>query len=455
MTPPDSQSEATKQAAKSRGEKVIAQLRDKKDVVLSLGVRGAAVIAGFAVTYLIGSSLGPAATGQYALVSQTALFLSVIALLGLNVSVVRHFSKAVAQGKKLALRTVARIAALGLLFMGLVVVLLWLGQGLLWPALFGDVAPKAMLAVLCVLLVARGGVQLFGGMLRSQQSFVIGQGIVVLAIPACTAIALATGLVETVHGALWASAAAGLAALAFGALVMLRHTRTGTKDAVEIPIRTVVASSLPLWGVGIAQNIGDWYALAVAAQMLSAADAGLYRVSVQIAMALQVIANALFAVYSAKVSAAFHAGDRAKAAQLARTAVRVSSVLAIPIALTLILCADLILKQFGPEFQAAWPILVCLIVGQLIFTLTGPAGLVLAMSGNERVNLVITIAGMIAVLVLTPIGAIYGGLVGIAFAVTAALIARNLAAYVFVRRREGFDIWTGKILPGFSEKSTD
>ena len=77
------------------------------------------------------------------------------------------------------------------------------------------------------------------------------------------------------------------------------------------------------------------------------------------------------------------------------------------------------------------------------------------MSGNERVNLTITIAGMAAVLILTPIGAIYGGLIGIAIAVTAALIARNLTAYVFVRRREGIDIWTGKILPGFSEKSTD
>lgn len=455
MTSPESQSKSAEHHAVGLKGKLAAQVRDKLDVLFSLGVRGAAVIAGFAVTYLIGSSLGPAATGQYALVNQTALFLSVIALLGLNVSVVRHFSKAVAQGKKLALHSVARIAAMGLLLLGLLVLILWLGEGLFWPVLFGDVAPQAMLAVLCALLVARGGVQLFGGMLRSQHSFVVGQGIVVLAIPAATAIALATGTVETVHGALWASAIAGLAALAFGALFMLRHTRRGSKDTIEIPARTVIASSLPLWGVGIAQNIGDWYALAVAAQMLSAADAGLYRVSVQIAMALQVIANALFAVYSAKISAAFHAQDRPKAARLARTAVRVSSVLAIPVALVLILSADFILAQFGPDFEAAWPILVCLIVGQLAFTLTGPCGLVLAMSGNERINLYITIAGMAAVLILTPIGAIYGGLLGIAIAVTAALVARNLTAYLFVRRREGIDIWSGKILVGFEAKQDD
>ncbi|MEP0189048.1 MAG: oligosaccharide flippase family protein [Erythrobacter sp.] len=454
MTSPKRQPEKTGYAIKGLVQILLAQLRDKMDVVLSLGVRGGAVIAGFAVTYLIGSSLGPAATGQYALVSQTALFLSVVALLGLNISVVRHFSKAIAQGKKLALRSFGKITAIGMALMALLVLILWLGADVLWPAFFDDVAPQAMLAVLCILLVARGGVQLLGGMLRSQHSFVVGQAIAVLAIPAITAIALASGIVTTVHGALWASAYAGLAALAFGALFMLRHTDRTWGGSVDISTRTVVASSLPLWGVGIAQNIGDWYSLAVAAQMLSAADAGLYRVGVQIAMALQVIANAIFSVYSAKISAAFHAEDRSKAAKLARTAVRVSTALAVPSAVVLILSADLILQQFGPDFRAAWPVLLCLVIGQLIFTLTGPAGLVLAMSGNERVNLIITIAGMSAVLVLVPIGAIYGGLVGIAVAVTAALIARNLTAYIFVRRREGIDIWSGRILPGFSEKST-
>ena len=427
---------------------------DKTEVILSLAVRTLGVVAGFAVTFLISRNFGAAATGQFAIVIQTALFLSVVALLGLNVSVVRHFSKAVAEKKRLGLRSVAQVTGVWLGLIAIVVAALWLGADFFWSALFGDVAPVAMLVVLCVLLVARSGVQLLGGILLSQQSFVSGQAIVALTIPTVTAIALMLGLVGDVHEALWASAIGGLASVALGAILVARYVGRGPKS-VDIPMRSLAASSLPLWGVGIAHNIGDWYSLVIAAQMLSAADAGYFRVCVQITIALQVIANSVFSVYSAKISAAFHENDRKKAATLARIAMFLSTALAVPVALTLLVSASFILSQFGPEFVAALPVLVCLVVGQLIFTLTGPAGLVLAMSGNERVNLTITIAGMIAVLILTPIGAIYGGLIGIAVAVTAALIARNLTSYVFVRRREGIDIWTGKILPGFSEKSTN
>ncbi|MEM7665229.1 MAG: oligosaccharide flippase family protein [Pseudomonadota bacterium] len=413
-------------------------------ILAALGVRGGAVVAGFAVTYLIGSNLGAAATGQFALISQTALFLSVVALLGLNVSVVRHFTKAVAAKVPLALGSALSVAALGFGLMLLVSLILWLGGDLVWKPLVGDSAPRTMLVVLCLLLIARGGVQLLGGMLRSQHSFTIGQAITVLFIPCVTAIALASGLVDTVHGALWAAALGGLASIILGSLVMVRHVGWGA-NTLHVRLNTVVASSLPLWGVGIAQNIGDWYSLAVAAQMLSAADAGLYRVGVQIAMALQIVSKALFSVYSAQISAAFHASDRALAARLANSAVKISGGIAIPVAIVLLFAGEFILAQFGPEFEAAWPVLVILIVGQVASTLTGPCGLVLAMSGNERLNLAITIVYTALVLASVPVAAHFAGLAGIALSMSLALLARNLTAFYFVRSREGINVWTGRV----------
>lgn len=413
-------------------------------ILAALGVRGGAVAAGFAVTYLIGSNLGAAATGQFALVSQTALFLSVVALLGLNVSIVRHFTKAVAEKVPLALGSALRVAALGFGLMLLVSLILWLGDDSIWKPLFGDSVPRTMLVVLCVLLIARGGVQLLGGLLRSQHNFTIGQAITVLFIPCVTAVALASGFVETVHGALWAAALGGLASIILGSLVMIRHVGWGA-DALRIRLSTVVASSLPLWGVGIAQNIGDWYSLAVAAQMLSTADAGLYRVGVQIAMALQIVSTALFSVYSPQISAAFHAGDRASAASIANSAFKVSSGIAVPVAIALLFAGEFILAQFGPEFEAAWPVLVILVCGQVAATLAGPSGVVLAMSGNERINLAITIIYTALVLVSVPIAAHFAGLAGIALSMSLALLARNLTAFYFVRSREGINVWTGRV----------
>lgn len=421
---------------------VSRKLHQHSAAILSLAIRAAGVLAGFAVTYMIGRSMGAAATGQFALVNQTALFLGVVGLVGLDVGVVRHFAKTRATDAPLALTAFVRVCALGLGFMVLIGLALWLAGDLAWMPLFGDIVPRDLLAVLCLLLLARGGTQLFGGLLRSQHRFSIGQIIAALAIPAASALALASGVARTVEEALWAAVIGGLAALLIGMVAMARHVGRG-ENAVDVPVRTMLASSLPLWGVGIANNIGDWYGLAIAAGMLGAAEAGFYRVAVQIASVLQIISVALFAVYSAKISTANHAGDPAQVALLARSAVRLSTAAALPAALLLLAGSGFVLAQIGEEFTAALPLVYILVIGQLAFTLTGPCGLVLAMSGHERINLAITLGGTGLLLACVPFAADYAGLEGIAVCISAIMLLRNIVAYAVVRHKLGINIWAG------------
>ncbi|MEO1475296.1 MAG: hypothetical protein AAFS13_02855 [Pseudomonadota bacterium] len=414
------------------------------NIVMVLSIRAVGVIAGFAVTYMIGRNLGAAATGQYALVNQSALFFSVAALLGLNLSAVRHFAKATARGVPVARSTVLRfaLASGGLLLIAALAIGLS-GQSA-WSFLVGAETPRALLPALCALILVRGILQMLDGLLRSQHSFIAGQAIAVLTVPLSTAIALVTGVVDTVEGALWAGAAGGLLSLVFGAFAMARHTGRGA-DALHVPLKTVFGSSLPLWGVALAQNVGDWYALAIAASMLSASDAGFYRVGFQVAMVLQISSMALFSIYSAQISSAFHAENPRLAARLAQSAFRISSAISIPVAIFLIATAEFILAQIGAEFLAAYPVLIILIVGQLSITLTGPCGLVLAMSGNERINLMITIIGTLALLISVPLAALAGGLQGIAVCVSVALLFKNIVSYFIVRRKVGIGIWSGTL----------
>jgi O-antigen/teichoic acid export membrane protein len=440
-TPP--QSDRNAPAAERRLAAGIAiRLRHHRAAILALAVRGFSVMGAFAVTYVLGNRYGPEATGAYALVTQTAMFLAVAGLLGLDISVVRHFSRAVAQAMPVALQSLVQVLGLGFAMMGVIALTLWLGGDLVWERLFGDVVGRELLLVLCILLIGRGGAQLLGGLLRSQHQFTLGQAIAALTVPGWTAIALVTGIARTVEDALWAAAYAGLASIVIGMLAMMRHTGRGD-TAVTIPMKAVVISSLPLWGASVVQQIGDWYGLAVAAQMLGGAEAGLYRVAAQLAGALQIISTALFSVYSAKISTAFHAGDRRQAALIARTAARMSTALAVPLAVLLLIGGEPLLALFGPDFVAAREALIILVIGQMAFTLTGPCGLVLAMSGHERINLVISIAGTLALLVITPLAAALAGLAGMTASIASIMLARNIAAYFVVRHKVGIRIWAG------------
>jgi|GEM_PF-1335719 len=419
-------------------------LKQHSAIIASLAIRGGAVMAGFAVTYLIGRNLGASAIGQFALVSQTALMLAVIGLLGLDVSIVRHFAKAVADGSRVALKSLGQVLGTSLSLLLAIMGILWLGGDRLWEWLFADAVPFDFLLLLCLLLIGRAGANLCGAFLRSQHAFAMGQIVPALIIPVFTTLALAFGFVDTVRGALWAAAIGSLLALAIGAAATLAMSGTGDR-AAQINLKAVIASALPLWGVGIAQNIGDWYGLVVAAQILGAAEAGLFRVGFQVAAILQVASVALFSVYSAKISTAFHAGSREQAAQLAATAVRLSSLLVIPAGAILIGAGPFVLGQIGPEFAAAYPVLIILIVGQIAFTVTGPCGLVLAMSGNERINLGISIVSIALLLILAPIAAKIWGLAGLAACVAILTTLRNVLAYFIVFHREGISIWRGTV----------
>lgn len=423
---------------------LIFRFRHHRAAILSLAVRGCAVLAGFAVTYMIGRSLGAAATGRFALVSQSAAFFAVVGLLGLDIASVRHFAKAIADKVRLSAATMLKICVLGLGFMVVMGAVIAFSGDWVWRTLFGDAVPRALLLILCLLLVARGGTQLLGAFLRSQHRFTLGQIISALAIPATTALALVSGLATTIEEALWAAAFGGGVAIIIALASMIRHI-SFKPDALKVPVRSLMVSAIPLWGVGIANNLSDWYGLAMAASMFGAAEAGLYRVAVQISAVLQIISAALFAVYSAKISTAHHAGDIRQVALLARSAVRLSTATALPAAIFLIASGEFILGQIGEEFVAAIPLVYILVIGQLAFTLTGPCGLVLAMSGNERINLAITIAGTVLLLLCVPIAGRQFGLEGIALCIAAIMLLRNLCAYVIVRQKLGIGIWTGTV----------
>lgn len=423
--------------------RVIAGLLHYRPQLIALTVRALSVLAGFSVTYMLGRQFGAAVTGQYALVTQTAMFLAVFALFGLDVSVVRHFARAVAEEAKLALSIVLGVLSISIAMLAFVIGVLWLGGEAIWRLLFGNVVSFEALLVLSVLLVGRGGVQLAGGLLRSQHRFSSGVAITALAIPAATGIALATGQATNLNEILWVTALAALGASVLGLVPFFLHV-SASHNAMRIPMRSILSSSLPLWGAGLALVMGEWYGLAVAAQILGASEAGLYRVSFQLSGAIMMVSSTLFSVYAAQISTAFHSGNRDQAAMMARSAVRLSAALAIPMGGGLILGGEFLLGQIGPEFLEALPALIVLVIGQFFIALLGPSGLVLAMSGNERTNLIISIIGTGTLFIVAPLAAIHTGLTGLAASVAFILVGRNLAAFIFVRQRLGIDIWAGR-----------
>jgi O-antigen/teichoic acid export membrane protein len=410
----------------------------------SLAMRGCGVAAGFIVTFIIGRTYGPAANGQYAIVTQTAMFLSIIAVGGLDVAVAREFSRTAAVGLRLAMSTFLRslIQAIGVAAL-IAGILLVSGTRLL--AVMGrDAVPAGAVGALCLILFCRTATRFLAAVLRSQSAFVLAQAVEVLLIPLGTIFLLKLGVSHSIRQILWATAAAGIVSASIGFVSSLRYTSRGPA-AMTVATSALFAVALPLWGAAITQNLSDWYVLATISRLDGVYQAGLFRVTAQFASVFSLVSTGLYGSFGTQISTAYHRHDRAEIARLAGSATRLSAALVVPVAAFFIVFAPSLLGIIAPEFRQGSMMLRVLVIGQVGVSLASPAGLVLALTGHPKVNFSITAISAILMLFIAPLAVAEFGTVGVAAWMATVLIGQNMISHLFVRRLEGIDVLRGRV----------
>lgn len=422
---------------------MLTYFKSHLDSLLSLAIRVLSVLAGFGVAFYIGRQMGAHANGQYALVTQTAMFLSVIAVGGLDFAVVREFAGTTVRGIALNRKTLLGATGLALLLAGVIVLFLISGGEYLLESLFGNGLAKASSLILSIILISRTLTRLTSAVLRSQQDYLLSQIVEVLMIPAVVLFLLVIGVLRTIDQVLWCTASVGIITGLLGIAASLRFTGNGP-DTLAVPMRRLLHSAAPLWGVAITLNISDWYGLTTVAIFLSVADAGVYRVAMQMGTVLSIVSMGLFAVFSAQISAAFAAGDRSRVAALCRSSTRLALLLVAPAAAILFLFAAPLLRFIGPEFEAGAPLLRIMAVAQVLATLSGPSGQALAMAGHGRINFLITATTTVGLIISLPLLAHFLGAIGVAIGVALVLVGNNAANLLFFWRAEGINSITGQ-----------
>ncbi|WP_279350792.1 lipopolysaccharide biosynthesis protein [Erythrobacter litoralis] len=416
------------------------------DSLLSIAIRIGGVGLGFLITLFIGRAMGPEALGEYGVITQTGMFLSLVCAGGLDLSVIRSFSEA--RAKKVLPRTKSfgKLVLVSSLLLLLVSAVVWALEGLIREKLLeGSTTPYAIVFLIAI-AVSRSFTRLTSGFLRSQALYVFSNVVEVLIIPIIVVSLILLSVTYTLFAVLLSTALAGLVAAGVGLTTSLVKTSRSV-DALDVPMSPLFKRAVPLWGVAVSKNLSDWYSLAVVAALLSLYDAGIFRVAMQVASALPVITIGIFSVFASKFGVAHSKGDFAAIARLARSATVLSCLLVLPVGLFTIIFTDPILTIVGPEFNQGAPILQILLAGQILYVCTGPSGLVLAMTGNERINLLFTIVSLVVLLIALPLAAQNFGLLGLVLVMSTILIVRNIASLVAVRKLTGVNILTGRYHP--------
>ena len=137
----------------------------------------------------------------------------------------------------------------------------------------------------------------------------------------------------------------------------------------------------------------------------------------------------------APVIADLHAQGRQDVLQkLFQTLTKWIVALTFPLGCVIIIFALPLMRIFGPDFEAGWPVLVIGAIGQLVNCSVGSVGYLLLMSGNQRRLLKVQFA-MAGVSVLANVALIPAlGIVGAALAAASVNVGQNLWNLYEVRK---------------------
>lgn len=163
-------------------------------------------------------------------------------------------------------------------------------------------------------------------------------------------------------------------------------------------------------------------------------EVGIYSVAAAVVAYVSLILNSVNQVFSPMIADLHTRKDNAMLGRLYQALTKWILGLTLPLAITVIVYAKPLLRIFGHDFEAGWPILIIGTIGQLVNCGVGSVGLLLLMSGNQR-RLLRVQASMAAVItvasvVLVPIW----GMVGAAVAAAITNAGTNAWNLLEVRR---------------------
>lgn len=143
---------------------------------------------------------------------------------------------------------------------------------------------------------------------------------------------------------------------------------------------------------------------------------------------------AIKAAFSNRFSYTFHSGDRAGLEATVRMATRYTFWPSLAMAAVLALASPFLLRLFGPEFSAGFPILLILMAGVVTRAAIGPVDALLVMAGQHKVCAIIYSAVLLINLGLNFALVPGYGLYGAATATSLAILVEVLMLIVATRR---------------------
>ncbi|MBP0466410.1 oligosaccharide flippase family protein [Roseomonas sp. PWR1] len=364
--------------------------------VLALGLKGGAVVAGFALQIVLARLLGAEGLGVFAGFLAAATVMAIAGGLGMPVAAIRFVPVYLAEGQDARLAGFLRAARQFCLLAAGGLALALAAWFLLLPPLRADVHAALAAAALVPLLawgaLSAGLLQASGQPLRADATINFARPLLVMLLAL-----LAAAFVELrPHHALWLMAAAALATGAAAALAARRRLPRApgiVPDASE-RARWLQSGTTLVLGMIVTALI-ERLDIIMLGILLGPEEAGPYSVASRLALTVALASAAVASLVGPELARHAAAGDRVALQASAGRAALLATGMAMASVVALAAAWPFLLPAFGAGFDAATTPLMILLAAQGAIAAAGAAGGLLAVTGRNREIVSISIGAVI------------------------------------------------------------
>ena len=407
--------------------------------------------AGFLVSALLARSLPTEAVGAYFLVINTTGVLANGVRLGSDMSVMKYLGILVKGQSGAAFRDLLLKyhQILGGAF-GVFVVL----TTMLWNELIKSFSATSIQPYLWLLIIISG--------LRAYEGFLsaalrgaghLRLGVVLQDTPRQVLLLAVLSLLLLfavppieVRGVLTLYAGAAAVPVAFGVAMLIVVTisapnisRGGTEQPTK---KELLQVSIPIYVTALTNGLGRIGGLWILTAVASETETAIYGVTVQLASLITVLLTVVNRVLPPTIASLAHSGNAGDLEKITRTVAGISFAVVIPVIIALLFFGETILGlAFGSVYKAGALALFLLAAGRAVDVFCGSSGIVLQMSGLERLLMGITVATTVAGLMLAwRLGSAFG-VTGAAAGALVMIVVQNIAMARSAYLRLGVKTW--------------
>lgn len=429
-------------------ERVAARFLRHKDRNLGELLRGTIVSGAmqvvevavkFGFNVLLGRLLGASGTGLYYLAFTVTALGSVIGRFGLDRTLIRYIAATMESQNYVAAKGAAiKGIAITLMLSSATALVIFLLAPWLASSVFGENDLIVPLRIMAVAVLPLAMLTVVASMLRGLRKVFFSQLILSVMWPALGAIGIAIlGASAGVRGATWAQLSAMIITAALGLLLFWRaapelHGVRGTFST-----KRLFDNGLTMFTITMMNTLLQWSPNLILGCFVPASEVGVF------ALASRTAALVSFAVtavnwMAAPLVAAHHERDDFQALEATvRHAVVLMTALGVPLTVILFTVPDWVMSIFGEQFRHGDSILEILTLGYLVSILCGPVGIVLTMTGHEKIQRNISLAALGASCGLGVILSPLYGAQGMAVSVMSGMAIQNILGVVCVYRQLG------------------